>query len=175
MSKDIVIGIGNILFSDDGIGVFTAKVLKEHYSFSNDLEIVDGGTLGIGLVNYFSEYDNVLILDTISLDDEVGSIYSFPSRELLNLEGFKNTAHEVEVVDMLRSTSLLENCARVQICAIVPEDIVSVSIGLSDEIEKYFDSYLETVIEEIKNMGIDVVKKDDYSLEKIADGFTKWK
>lgn len=174
MSKDIVIGIGNILFSDDGIGVFAARVLKEHYSFSKDIEILDGGTLGIGLVEYFSSYGNVLILDTISLDDEAGSIYSFPSKELLNLEGFKNTAHEVEVVDMLRSASLLENCADVKICAIVPKDIKTVSIGLSKGFEKFFTAYLDAVINEIKSLGVDVVKKSDYDLESIIEGFTNW-
>ncbi|MEA3289295.1 MAG: HyaD/HybD family hydrogenase maturation endopeptidase [Campylobacterota bacterium] len=174
MSKDIVIGIGNILFSDDGIGVFTARVLKEHFSFSKDIEIVDGGTLGIGLVNYFSDYDNVLILDTISLDDEVGAIYSFPSKKLLDMEGFKNTAHEVEVVDMLRSASLLEKCADVKICAIVPNDIQTVSIGLSEDFKKFFPLFLDAAIKEIEKLGVEVTKKDDYDLDKIKEGFTKW-
>ncbi|MEA3354770.1 MAG: hydrogenase maturation protease [Campylobacterota bacterium] len=174
MSKDIVIGIGNILFSDDGIGVFTAKVLKEHFSFSKEIDIVDGGTLGIGLVNYFSDYDNVLILDTISLDDEIGAIYSFPSNKLLNLDGFKNTTHEVEVVDMLRSSSLLENCAKVTVCAIVPNDIETVSIGLSCEFEDFFPSFLDAAVDEIEKLGVEVIKKDDYDLDKIKEGFTKW-
>ncbi len=167
--KIAIIGVGNILFCDDGIGVAVVNVLEQCYAFSPNIDIIDGGTLGIGLINYFSSYDKIIILDTISLDDEIGSIYSFPSNELLNLEGYKNTAHEVEVVDMLRSASLLEKCAEIQIMGIVPYNINKVSIGLSDELVEYFELYLNAVLTKIEYMDIKIKKIKEYNLSSLFD------
>ena len=144
-----VIGVGNILFCDDGIGVMVANFLKEHYKFSPSIDIIDGGTLGINLLNYFANYDRVIIIDTISIDDKVGSIYSIPSNEILGMDGYKNTAHEVEVVDMLRSATMLDKSADVEIIAIVPYDIESVKIGLSQELSIFFKPFVDTVLEKI--------------------------
>ncbi len=169
--KIAIIGVGNILFCDDGIGVLTTEVLKHCYDFSYSIDIIDGGTLGIGLVNYFSIYDEIIILDTISIDDEVGSIYSFNSSELLNFDDYKNTAHEVEVIDMIRSSKLLENCANIRIIGIVPNDINSVTIGLSDKLSIYFESYLATVLKQLEKLDIKSNKIKEYDpstmLEKI--------
>ncbi len=83
----------------------------------------------------------MLILDTISLQDEVGSIYVIPSEELLGLGGHKNTAHEVEVSDMINASLFLQNPAQIEVIGIVPHDIVSVAIGLSEELAVFFSNF----------------------------------
>ena len=96
--KNIVIGVGNMLFKDEGIGIYAAEYISQNYEFDDkDLEIIDGGTLGFKLMTYFQEYDNVIILDTVSIEDEVGSIYRLPSDVLLGLGTYRKTAHEVEL------------------------------------------------------------------------------
>ena len=94
--KNILIGIGNILFCDDGVGIEVVKHLEEHYTFEPTLELLDGGTLGFGLLEYFSEYDTVFVVDTISLEGSAGEVFSIPSKELLGGSAYRNTAHEVE-------------------------------------------------------------------------------
>ncbi|MDQ1339185.1 MAG: hydrogenase maturation protease, partial [Campylobacterota bacterium] len=79
MKKTAVIGVGNILFCDDGIGVYVVRYLRENYIFEPPIELVDGGTVGFGLFEYFREYDDVFLLDTLSLEDVAGSIYKIPS------------------------------------------------------------------------------------------------
>ena len=66
--RNIVIGVGNMLFKDEGIGIYAAEYISQNYKFDDkDLEIIDGGTLGFKLMTYFQEYDNVIILDTVSI------------------------------------------------------------------------------------------------------------
>jgi len=166
-SKIAIIGVGNILFCDDGIGVVTTEILKQCYRFSLPIDIIDGGTLGIGIINYFSSYDEIIILDTISLDDTVGSIYSFDSSQLLEFDGYKNTAHEVEVMDMLRSAMLLDKYAKVQIIGIVPNDINSVSIGLSEQLILHLEAYLKTILNQIEILGIKSSKIKQYNINDI--------
>ncbi|NEW61363.1 hydrogenase maturation protease [Sulfurovum sp. bin170] len=155
--KNIVIGLGNILFYDDGIGVFTALYLEKNFIFEPSLTIIDGGTLGIGLIDYFAEYDNVFIIDTISVDDEAGSIYVLPSDELLGLSGQKNTAHEVEVVDMLQRAMLLDKRAEVTIFSIIPQNIEKIEIGLSKVLEDKFELFIAIIIEKL---DIKVMRKE---------------
>ncbi|MEN8302880.1 MAG: HyaD/HybD family hydrogenase maturation endopeptidase [Campylobacterota bacterium] len=168
-NKNIVIGVGNLLFCDDGIGVVAIKYLRESFEFTPELELLDGGTLGFNLAEYFLEYENVFIIDTISLDDEVGSIYKIPSDELLGGKSYKNTAHEVEVIQMLQACELYDEKAEVTIFAIVPEDIKSVKIGLSESLSKSFDTLIETVIEAIEELGVEVRKKADISLRRLEE------
>ena len=167
--KNIIIGVGNVLFKDEGIGIFASKYLEENYSYDDtDLEIMDGGTLGFKLMRYFQEYDNVVILDTISVEDKPGEIYRLPSDVLLGMGNYRKTAHEVEIIEMLEICSLLEKHAAVTILGIIPEDIQKVQIGLTQNIENKFEEYILNVIKEIENMGVTITKTGDLSVKQIA-------
>ena len=157
--KNIVIGVGNMLFKDEGIGIYAAEYISQNYKFDDkDLEIIDGGTLGFKLMTYFQEYDNVIILDTVSIEDEVGSIYRLPSDVLLGLGTYRKTAHEVEIVEMLEIVSVLDSYANVTIIGIIPKDIISVGIGLTATMEDKFEGFILNGIKEIESLGIKATK-----------------
>lgn len=159
--KNIVIGVGNLLFKDEGVGILAAKYLEENYEFEGDIEIIDGGTLGFKLMTYFQEYDNVIILDTVSIEDKAGEIFRLPSDVLLGLGQYRKTAHEVEIVEMLEICSVLDKHAEVTIIGIIPEDIISVKIGLTKTIEEKFMGLINQAIIDIENLGIKVSKKTE--------------
>ncbi len=166
--KNIVIGVGNVLFKDEGVGIYASKYLEANYDFLGDLEIIEGGTLGFKLMTYFQEYDNVIILDTVSIEDKAGEIFRLPSDVLLGLGQYRKTAHEVEIVEMLEICSVLDNHAIVTILGIVPEDINSVEIGLTKTIENRFEEFILQAIKEIENIGIKVKQKDNKSVKTVA-------
>ena len=157
--RNIVIGVGNMLFKDEGIGIYAAEYIKQNYKFDDEeLEIIDGGTLGFKLMTYFQEYDNVIILDTVSIEDKVGDIYRLPSDVLLGLGNYRKTAHEVEIVEMLEIVSVLDSHANVTIIGIIPEDIISVEIGLTQSMENRFEEFILNSIKEIESLGIKATK-----------------
>ncbi len=166
--KNIVIGVGNLLFCDDGIGVIAVEYLKKNYEFTPELELLDGGTLGFNLHQYFLEYDNVFIIDTISTSSDIGDIFKIPSDELLGSGNYKKTAHEVEVVQMLEICELYEKKAKVTVFGIVPEDIITPNIGLSESLKSKFYELIEIVVKEIESLDIKVEKKDNLSLYDIV-------
>ncbi len=169
--KNIVIGVGNLLFKDEGVGILAAKYLEENYEFEGDIEIIDGGTLGFKLMTYFQEYDNVIILDTVSIEDKAGEIFRLPSDVLLGLGQYRKTAHEVEIVEMLEICSVLDKHAEVTIIGIIPEDIVSVQIGLTKTIEDKFIGLINQAIIDVENLGIKVSKKaEQKSIAQICKG-----
>jgi len=164
-----VIGAGNVLFYDEGIGIFAQRYLDENYEFSSNVTIVDGGVLGFQLMTYYQDYDKVLILDTITMHgEERGTIYSIPAEELLGLGSYKQNAHEVEIVEMLEICSLLDKMADVKIIGIVPEDIIEVRTDLTSKLKANFNNFVNTAINELKNMGIEIKEKENKkSLEEI--------
>jgi len=169
MSRSIVIGVGNMLFKDEGIGIYASEYIRQNYEFDDEtLEIIDGGTLGFKLMTYFQEYDNVIILDTVSIEDEVGGIYRLPSDVLLGLGNYRKTAHEVEIVEMLEIVSVLDSHAKVTIIGIIPEDIVSVGIGLTEQMENRFEEFILNGIKEIESLGIKATKVNNISIEDVV-------
>ncbi|MDD3466714.1 MAG: HyaD/HybD family hydrogenase maturation endopeptidase [Campylobacterales bacterium] len=171
--KNIVIGVGNVLFKDEGVGIYAAKYLQQNYDFDETTQIIDGGVLGFKLMTYFQEYENVIILDTVSIEDEAGSIFRLPADVLLGLGSYRKTAHEVEIVEMLEICSMLEKMANVVIIGIIPKDIESVENSMTNEVLAKFPDFIDATLNEIKSLGVNFSKKDDVSVEYIIDNFFK--
>lgn len=170
--KIAVVGAGNIIFQDEGVGVYAQKYIEQNYTFKGDITLVDGGVLGFQLMTYYQDYDRVLILDTITIDDDAGSVYNLPADELLGLGSYKQTAHEVEIVEMLEICSLLEKMADVNIIGIVPKDISTVAVGLSDEIKKSFFTFVDEALNELKKSGLEFEKnKEKITLDQIISSY----
>jgi len=165
--KTALIGIGNILFKDEGVGVYASKYISENFCFDKEVDIIDGGTLGFKLMRYYQEYDKVIILDTVSIEDKPGSIYNLPSKALLGLGSYRKTAHEVEVVEMLEICSFLEKMAKVNIIGIVPKDITSVEIDLTKEIKRAFLAFVNEAVRELEREGINSFQKSGKDLDMI--------
>ena len=172
--KTAIVGAGTVIYQDEGVGVFAAKYIEKNYTFeNNDVTMVDGGVLGFQLMVYYQEYDKVIILDTITMDDEVGSIYNLPSEELLGLGSYKQTAHEVEIIEMLEICSLLETMAEVNIVGIVPEDIETVVVGLTQKMRDNFFNLVNAGLAELDKAGIKYTKKEtEVTLDSIIDNYS---
>jgi len=164
-----VIGVGNILFKDEGVGIYAARYLRENFDFSPEIEIVDGGTLGFKLMTYYQSFDRVIILDTVSIKDEPGAVYNLPSDALMGLGSYRQTAHEVEVVEMLEICSMLEKMAEVSVIGIVPHDIESVDISLTDRVKESFNALIDETIRHLQRCEIVCNRKSGASLEEIIE------
>jgi len=173
MKSIAIIGVGNILFTDDGIGVYTAKYLQTNYRFEPPIDnIIDGGTLGFNLMHYFTQYDQVFILDTLSIDEEAGLIYHLPSEALLGLGDTRKTVHEVEVTQMIELASLMDVRAVISVLGIIPSDIQTVGIDISPILKEQFDAYIETFLPLLKEAGTVVtVREDIVPLRQIIESY----
>jgi hydrogenase maturation protease len=174
MDKKIaLIGSGNAFFKDEGIGLYGAKYLKENYEFTPEVEIVDGGTLGFKLMPLLQEFDEVIIINTASDDDGVvGEISIKTTDEFLDGTLVKKTANEVEIAEMLQICSLSENMANTTVISVVPEDILSVDVAMSEALKNVWPHYIKTTLDILKDLGVCVTQKQNYtSLEEIISIF----
>lgn len=142
------------MFYDEGLGAYLVKYIERNYHIPTNLTVVEGGTLGFSLMTYYQEYDKVIIVGTASKDDEIGSIYSESSEEVMAQSATRQTANEVEITMMLEICSFHEDMGEVQLISMVPEDIIEVRNGLTDSVLSHMPKLVEATLEELENSGI---------------------
>ncbi len=165
----VVVGIGNVLECDDGVGVYSSIYLDKNYTFEPDIKIVNGGVEGIRLLNLLMQTKKILILDAISIEDKAGSIYHIPSSELTGYGiGGGGGAHEIGILQCFDILELQgKEIPEASILAIIPEKL-DFKIDLSKTLKESFDGYINSALNIITNLGYKATKKDSLvSLEEI--------
>ncbi len=172
MKNIAILGVGNILEKDDGIAIYATSYLEQNYTFSPNIDIINGGVEGINLLNMFMEYDYILILDAIEIEDEMGSIYHIPANELTGYGLNSGGAHEIGVIQCFDILELMgKPLPESSVLGIVPH-IIDVEIGLSEAMREKFDTYIETLLKILKEFNIEVVEKSErVLLETIIEKF----
>ncbi|RDU60896.1 HyaD/HybD family hydrogenase maturation endopeptidase [Helicobacter sp. MIT 14-3879] len=176
--KVLVLGIGNILFGDEGIGVHLCNYLKVNYQFEcheNSIEFIDGGTLANTLIPLIVEYDNVLILDCVSVANaKIGEVYSFGFDKVPNFITWAGSAHEVEMLQTLHLTKLMGDLPPVHIIGIVPEIIgEDTAFHLSNSLLEGVVTMESEAIRYLTSLGFTVKKIQDIPLQEVANNSYK--
>ncbi|UQB42514.1 HyaD/HybD family hydrogenase maturation endopeptidase [Thiomicrospira microaerophila] len=153
--KIAVLGLGNLLFKDEGLGVVAMHYLRHNFRFSAALDFVDGGTLGINLLDYFHDYSHLLILDSLSTPSaEPGAVFRLPLTALQNLGDYRKTAHEIELLQALDMARLLGLNFELEVVAMIPQDIESVTFVLSEPVQAAMPLMADTAREVLANWGV---------------------
>jgi hydrogenase maturation protease len=152
--KVALIGMGNIMFHDEGLGTYLAHYLEANYEIPDNLVIVDGGLLGFSLMTYYQEYDKIIIVGTNSKEGKPGSISRYTGEEMMAMGNTRKTANEVELTMMLEVCSFHEAMGEVELLTMIPEDIVDVCNGLTDTVLKRMPNLLDKTLQELADEGI---------------------
>ncbi|MDF1874813.1 HyaD/HybD family hydrogenase maturation endopeptidase [Sulfurimonas sp. SAG-AH-194-I05] len=150
----VVVGIGNVLQKDDGLGVYAASYLNENYIFSQEVEIINGGVEGIHLYNVLEENSHIVVLDCLQLNDTPASIYAIPAKEISGYGLNNGGAHEIGILQCMDMMELQgKELPQAIVIGIVPAE-VSFAFGLSSEIIDAFDDYISVVLQYLQKEGI---------------------
>jgi len=141
----LVLGVGNILHRDDGVGVHVVNALRKRTSITPLADIVDGGTAGFDLLTIMAGRKKIIIIDALKADDVPGSIYRIPAYALKD-SGSMLSLHEAGVKKIIDMLHFMGEDPEIEIVGIVIEDISSVEIGLSDKVENAVPRAIEEII-----------------------------
>ena len=149
-SKNILIlGLGNILLGDEGVGVRVVEQLLSR-PLPDKIEVIDGGTAGYELINFFEGKEKVIIVDAVKTDDTPGSVYKMNLSVVQEDETVQLSLHQIGLKNVFKMASMMELNPEVTLVGIVPKDYQDYNIGLSDEVEKAIPLAIETVLKEIE-------------------------
>jgi hydrogenase maturation protease len=145
----LVLGIGNILQKDDGIGVHIVNNMIDKGAKTPDVEYLDGGTAGYDLLDSMKGRKKIIIIDALKADDSPGSVYRFPAEKLtMSTTGF--SLHDAGVPSMIKMLDIMGEKPEIEIIGIVPEDITSLDIGISKSLEASIPRVMEIVHEAVR-------------------------
>ena len=118
----VIIGIGNILLQDDGVGVHVIKQLKSEKSLST-IKLVDGGTSTLDMLGYFLDYKKVIVVDCLSAGLKPGTIYKIKPEDIKSYKKENLSIHDVQILDVVEMANMMGKYPEVVIFGIEPEKI----------------------------------------------------
>ena len=163
----VIIGIGNVLQKDDGLGVYAATFLHQNYTFSSEVKIINGGVEGIHLYNVLEKSSHIVVLDCLQLNDTPASIYAIPAKEISGYGLNNGGAHEIGILQCMDMMELQgKEIPQTIVIGIIPQQ-VTFEFGLSQEILDAFEGYISVILQYLKKHGIDAVEVS--SQTKLSD------
>ncbi len=149
-----VLGIGNLLLSDEGVGVHAVEALWREYAFPEEVVLIDGGTMGLDLLPFIENREKLLILDAVNLKREPGSIEVIEDGDIPAFLSSKLSVHQIGLPDVLSAVKIMDMTpSRMALIGIQPERIET-GIALSEKVYKRFDDFLNAAIAKLKEWGV---------------------
>lgn len=145
--KVLILGVGNLLLKDEGVGVHVVKRLKDA-NLPSDVEVLDGGTLGLDLLFYMEGRKKVIVIDAVKGGKTPGTLYRFTDSDLGAMPKISFSAHEIDLVDVLKVAHFLGHKPEMVFIGIEPKDI-SEGLEISPEIEERIPKIIDLVMREI--------------------------
>ena len=153
-SKQItILGVGNLLFTDEGAGVRAAELLQDRYDFPENVQVVDGGTLGLNLLSVISEADYLIVIDAVRNGGDPGTLYRLAGDEIPKRILAKNSLHQVDLLEALTCCQALGRLPETVILGVEPEDITTMGVELTPTIRASIEELVKTALQELTKIG----------------------
>jgi len=149
----MVLGVGCILYSDEGFGVRVVEKMEALFEFSDNVLLVDGGVLGINLLGVISKPDHLIVVDAIRNKGEPGDLYRLAGDQIPQRIRAKNSLHQIDFLEALTLCQALDKVPETVIIGVEPEDIDTQSLELTPTIRTKIDPVIEMVLTELDRLG----------------------
>jgi hydrogenase maturation protease len=149
----MVLGVGNLLFTDEGVGIQVVQSLSEEYSFSHNVSIEDGGVLGIRLLGIISQADDLIVVDAIRNGGPPGTLYRLDGDAIPSRIRAKNSLHQVDLLEALTLCKALDKVPETVIIGVEPQDIETIGLELTVPVQEKFEELKAMILQELDRLG----------------------
>jgi hydrogenase maturation protease len=152
----LVLGLGNVLLRDEGVGVRALECLVERYALPKEVQALDGGTMGLDLLPYVERASALLILDAVQTGQPPGSLVRLEGDEIPATLALKLSVHQVGFQELL-AASLFRGTmpARIVLLGIEPA-LVEWGLDLSPSVAAALDELVECAMQELRDWGVSI-------------------
>jgi hydrogenase maturation protease len=155
----LILGLGNVLLGDDGVGGAAIARLLEDYSVPRGARVLDGGTLGLSLLPYLQEAETVILVDAIRADAAPGTLVRLDGDQVAPAVATRLSPHQIGVADLLDGARWLDQYpGRLVLLGIVPESM-DLIVGLSPVVARTMPELVVRVVEEAATLGFAFIPK----------------
>lgn len=158
--KIIVLGVGNTLLSDEGIGVRAVECLSRDYHLPPGVEVIDGGTTGMEMLEDLAHADHIVIVDAVRAGQPPASIVRLAGEQVPVFFRTKLSPHQIGLSDVLATLELTgEQPGGVTVIGVEPVSLAT-SMALSSEVEALLPRLVEMVAAELRGLGLAVTRNE---------------
>lgn len=159
MKKTLVLGLGNVLLGDEGVGVRVVERLQKLYEFPQEVQVLDGGTLALDLLPYVEDADRLLVIDALEMTARPGTVARLEGDEVPAFLSVKVSPHQIGLADLLAAARLR---------GLYPEELVlwgvqpgelKVGLELSPPVATQVEVLIEKALAELRQWGIGFTRK----------------
>lgn len=160
-----VMGIGNPLVKDEGVGVRVIETMMSTLHFPDNVTLVDAGTMGMGILNLFQACDYLLVIDAVDGTGEPAGTVVRMTPEDLAPNQIKHSMHDMRLVDVLEAAMLMgcrpaADCIGVQVL-----DMDGVAIGLTEPVEAAVPAAVEAALIILAEHGVAATPCENVSID----------
>lgn len=148
----LVLGIGNLLLSDEGIGVHVVRRLQES-PVPPHVELIDGGTAGIELIEFFRGKTKVVVVDAVRAEAEPGTVFRFTLEDVPPQLHSHSSAHQNDLWEVLHFSREMVPPSQVVVFGIVPQEIEHLGMELTPPVRCRMDFIVSAILEEVEQTG----------------------
>ncbi len=148
MKKLLVLGVGNILLMDEGVGVHAIEELRKE-EWPENVHMVDGGTFTQDLFHVLEGYDGLLVLDIVHADKEPGTVMTFEEEDLIQNDDQRLSLHDIDLIDSLHMAEMVGKRPKMRVIGMEPKSYTDWSLEMTPEIKKSFPHFLEVARKEV--------------------------
>jgi hydrogenase maturation protease len=156
--RTVVLGLGNLLMADDGVGLIALARLEEEWFVPRDVELVDGGTWGMNLLPVIEKADRVIFLDAIDLGDPPGTLIRLEDEEIPRFLGVKLSPHQIDLREVLALAELRGTLPGELVALGIQPARVELSTTLSPVVEARLDHLVHMTAETLMRWGFGVCR-----------------
>jgi len=149
--KILVIGIGNDLLSDEGVGIHAIRELQKE-PWPPNVTVYNGGVLGIDLLSLIQDHDKLVIVDAVNAQAEPGAVFRFRPEEVdCLLRNSKTSLHQIDIIDTIKIARFMGKSPEIVIIGVQPKTITW-GLSLSPELLEKLPRVLKLVRDEISRI-----------------------
>ncbi|MFH1853119.1 MAG: HyaD/HybD family hydrogenase maturation endopeptidase [Candidatus Neomarinimicrobiota bacterium] len=150
----LVLGLGNILLQDEGVGVRAVASLSNNFRFRPQIDIVDGGTAGLDLLPEFDDREKILIVDAVEFNQPPGYIGLIENDAILVRIQTKLSIHHLGLADVLSAAKMLDKMpAEIVLVGVQPGGVNPV-LELTPAVDKIMPRVLEAILTRLQQWGV---------------------
>jgi hydrogenase maturation protease len=153
----VVLGLGNMLMADDGVGLAALARLRDEWSLSPEVTLVDGGTWGMNLLPVIEAADRLLVFDAIDVGGKPGTIIRLEGNDVPRFLAQKLSPHQIDLREILALAELRGTLPRQIIALGIQPGRVEMSTDLTPEVEAHLDLLVSFGAALLRQWGISCV------------------
>ena len=161
----LVLGVGNTLMCDDGVGVHAVRALADGYEFPANVLVVEG-VAGLRLLGDIALADDLIIVDALKNNGMPGTIYRFSREDILPRRGPFVSAHEVGIAELLAAAEFSGRLPETHIIGIEPLETETVSLDLSLPLRRAMPQIVAAIVDTLHAHGVELTEKSKLGSEQ---------